>query len=254
MLQPSNKTAMVLAWNFFKGNYALNFAAVAILLVLSLLGIIPIVGLLFVFAYSIVSISIQVYFARAVNSVQSEEEIADVAARTKIGELLVTYLHVAAGAFLALFTISLVFMLLFGATVSMNMDIETLQNGVAITQSEMVGMVFGASGVVGLLLLLIAAVLFYFFPSAMGEAMLSDTFTDAFKKVFLIFFPSHWKRCLNKEYFILVLVWSLILMAVWFVLLLLSASIILLPVVLLAAYIVSLYNAAIYVFALRLAK
>jgi len=52
----------------------------------------------------------------------------------------------------------------------------------------------------------------------------------------------------------LVLIWSLILMGVGIVMIALSATIVLLPVVLVIAYLLSLYNAAIYVFAADLAK
>ena len=251
-MEKSNKTAIALAWNFFKGNYALNFAVIAILILLNLLGMIPIVGMLFILAYSILSLSVQIYFGRGVDKVQRPEDMAEFAARSKIGEVLSSYLHVATGAFLALFAISLVFMALFGMAVEMSGGMEAMHNGVAV-QAQMEAVLI-KSGIVGAIFLLIAAFLFYFFPAVMGKVIRSDTFIDGFKNIFLLFSPALWKACFNKEYFILVLIWSLILMGIGIVMILFSATIILLPVVLVIAYLLSLYNAAIYVFAADLAK
>ncbi len=248
----SNRSAMALAWNFFKGNYALNFAAIAILIVLTLLGAIPIIGMLFIFAYSIVSLSIQIYFGRAVLSVKKEDEIAQIAADTKISNLLSDYIHVAAGGFLALFSLSLLFMMLFGLSVGMSGGVAAMENG-AEAQMQMMAMLQGG-GVISLLLILIAGFFLYFFPAVMGRVIKSDTFVDGFKNVFLLFGPSLWKNCFHKEYFTLVFIWSLILIGVGFVLVLLSATVILLPVVLVIAYLLSLYNAAVYVFADDLAQ
>ncbi len=251
-MEKSNKTAIALAWNFFKGNYALNFAVIAILILLNLLGMIPIIGMLFILAYSILSLSVQIYFGRGVDKAQRPEDMAELAAQSKIADVLSAYLQVAAAAFLALFAISLVFMALFGVVVGMSGGIENMQNGVA-AQAQM-SVMLGSAGVAGLVLILVAAFLFYFFPAVMGRVIRSDTFVDGFKNVFLLFSPNMWKACFNKEYFVLVLVWSLILMGVGIVMIALSATIVLLPVVLVIAYLLSLYNAAIYVFAADLAK
>ena len=251
-MEKSNKTAMVLAWSFFKGNYALNFAVIAILILLNLLGMIPIIGMLFILGYSILSLSVQIYFGRGVDRAQKPEDMAELAAQSKIADVLSAYLHVAAGAFLALFAISLVFMALFGMLIGMSGSMDAMQNGVA-AQAQMEVML-GTSGAMGLVLILIAAFLFYFFPAVMGRVIRSDTFVDGFKNVLLLFSPTLWKACFNKEYFVLVLIWSLILMGVGIVMIALSATIVLLPVVLVIAYLLSLYNAAIYVFAADLAK
>ncbi len=252
MLERSNKTAIAAAWAFFKGNYALNFAAIAILILLNLFGMLPIIGMLFIFAYSIMSMAVQIYFGRALMEVNSLDELSDVAAETRIGELLTSYLQTAAGAFLGFFLIFLLFSLLFGVALSMSVDMDQLQGGM-MSEMQMVAMM-RAGGVVGILFLVLLAFLFYFIPGVLGEIIKSDDFTEAFKRSFWIFLPSYWKRCFNKDYFLLVLVWSLILLGVGIVMIALASSIILLPLVLVVAYIVSLYNAAIYVFAADLAK
>ncbi len=254
MLEKNNRTAMKLAWSFFKGNYALNFATIAILIVLTLLGAIPLLGIIFVFAYSIVSLSVQIFYGRLVPSVESVEEMESVAKDIKIGDFLSRYIHVAAGGFLALFFISIVFMMLFGIVVKMGggASIEHIGGGV-MTQAQMVSMMAMVS-VPSLIILLVGAFLFYFFPAVMGKVILSEDFASAFKTVFYLFNPNLWKQTFNKEYFILVFIWSLILIGVGIVMVVLSASLVLIPVVLIIAYLVSLYNSGVYVFSVDLLK
>ncbi len=252
MLPKTNKSALDAAWRFFKGNYALNFGVIAILIVCNLLGMLPIIGLLFIFAYQILSLAVQVYFGRVVMEATSLEEVEERATQARIGDLLTNYLQTAAGAFLAFFLIALVFFFLMGLVISTSVDFEQLENG-AMMQAQMMGML-SASGFMGLLIMLTGMYLFYFFPAVLGEVIKTDDFNAAFKKVFLLFSPTFWKRCFNKEYFVLILIWSLIVFGIGIILVLLASSIILLPLVLVGAYLLSLYNAAIYVFAAELAQ
>jgi len=224
---------------------------------LNLLGAIPVIGMLFIFAYSILSLSIQIYFARSVEQIQRVEEIAQVASETKIGDFFTRYLQVAAGAFLGLFLIALVFMFIFGIMVSVSGGVDAMmqamgERGAAMQMHMSYSMVsFGLSGLV---LLLVAGVLFYFFPAMMGRVMREEDFVGAFKGVFTLFSPTLWKSTFNKAYFTLILLWSLVMVGVVVIAFVLAASIILLPLLLVLAYIVSLYNAAIYIFAADLAK
>jgi hypothetical protein len=249
-MQRTNKSAMALAWNFFKGNYALNFAVVAILIVLNILGMLPIIGMLFIFGYSILELSVQIFFGRRVTEVQSEEDMQHVAAQTKIGEFLSTYLAQAAGAFLALFLLTLLFGALFGVIFSFSGGMQMMNGAMEAQVEQMVFMM----GVPSLLLMLIIAVMFYFFPAVMGKVIKSEDFVSAFKSIFLLFSPSLWKSTFNKDYFVLILIWSLIVTVAVVVIMLMMGTIILIPVGLILAYLLSLYNAAIYVFAEELAK
>ena len=256
-MQHSNKTALALAWNFFKGNYALNFAVVAILIVLNILGMLPIIGMLFIFGYSILELSVQIFFGRRVSEVTTEEDMQQVAAQTKIGEFLTTYLPQAAGAFLAIFLLTLVVAALFGVLFSISGGIsngmEMMSQSGAAMEAQM-GQVLFVVGLPSLLFILLLAVLFYFFPAVMGRVIKSEDFVSAFKSIFLIFAPSLWKSTFNKEYFLLILVWSVIVTIAVVAIMLMMSTIVLIPVALILAYLLSLYNAAVYVFAEELAR
>ena len=257
-MQPANANAFALAWNFFKGNYALNFAALAILIVMNILGMVPILGVLFIFAYSVLSFAIQIYFGKKMEGVHAPEDMANVAAQTKIRDLFMEYVDVAAGAFLAFLMLGIVFGLLFaivaGVGAGMMQESVQMQSMGMRGEEQMAMMVASGMGIGGFLLLLVMLFLAYFFPAVMGRVILSDDFVSGFKNAFLIFSPALWKSCFNKDYFLLILLWSIIIFVALLVIFALSATLILLPLGVVIAYILALYNAAIYVFAAKLAQ
>ncbi len=256
-MTPSNATAMRLAWHFFKGNYALNFSALAILVVLSLLGALPIVGLLFFGAYTILSFSAQIYFGRHVAQVGEPVQMEEVAKKTRLGEYLTTYLPQAAGGFLAFFAISMLFGILFtlaAATAPAAAATQAVPAGGAGMAEAIAGQILMAISPASLVVLLLAVGLLYIFPAVAGRIIFSDDFAQAFRAGFLLFSPSLWKKSFNRDYFLLVAGWSLVVFGFVLLSMALSATVILLPLSLVLAYILSLYNAAIYVFAERLAR
>ncbi len=257
-MTPSNKTAFDVAWNFFKGNYALNFAAMAILIVLYILGMIPLLGILFIFAYSVFSLAIQVYFGKKMQSAATPQDMAEVAANTKIRDLLMEHIDVAAGAFLAYLILGIVFGLLFAIFAGMGAGMmhESMQmQGMGMHGEEQMAMIMmSGMGVGGFIVLLVVLFLAYFFPGVMGKVILADDFVGGFKNAFLIFSPTLWKSCFNKDYFLLILLWSIIIFVALILIFALSATLILLPLGVVLAYILSLYNAAVYVFAAQLAQ
>jgi len=249
MIAKTNMSAIKLATEFFKGNYALSFAAIAILLVISFFSFLPLIGILFVFAYSVLSLSIQIYFGKNTVSIKNEEEMKDIARNTQIGEFLTKYFSEAAGAFLGLFILSLVFMILFMITAGIfgtGLSVEEMRG---MNEQEMIIQMITVYSIPSILFLLIGGFLFYIFPSVMGEIFLTTGFNEALKKVFLLLSPNFWKKTFNKNYFILIIIWSIIVFIFGILIVLLSTTVILLPLVLIGAYLLSLYNAAIYVFA-----
>jgi len=252
MIQPSNKEAINIAVNFFKGNVALSLAAIAILVTLALLKNVPFIGIAFAFAYSILSFAIQIFVARQIPELSGSEEMADVAARTRLGDFLTRHLDMATGGFLGIFLIMMVLATLFIGLLGMSIDIQSMNSG----NMEAVAASIYASGATGtlLLMLFLSMWLVYIFPGVMGEVMTAPDFIQAFFKSFLLFNPKFWKRTLNKDYFLLVLVWAAIVYVAAIILSWFTVSIFLLPIALIGIYFLSLYNAAIYLFAHELLK
>ena len=249
MVEKSNIEALKLALLFFKGNYALSFAAIAILLVLSFFSVIPLIGILFVFAYSILGFAIEIYFGKEVYNIKDEKEMEEIAANTRVGDFLTKYIAEATGAFLGLFLISLVFIFIFVLIASIFGGSFTMNEIKGMSEQEMIFYMMGAFSIPSFMLLIVGGFLLYVFPAVMGEVILSEGFNDSFRKTLLLISPSFWKKTFNKNYFILIAIWSIIIFLFAIVLVILSSTVILLPLVLIVAYLLSLYNSAIYVFA-----
>ena len=252
MIQPNNKEAINIAVNFFKGNVALSLAAIAILVTLALLKIVPFIGIAFAFAYSILSLAIQIFVARQIPRLSRSEEMAEVAARTKLGDFLTRHLDIATGGFLGIFLIMMVLAMIFLGLMGMNIDVQNLSTGdmQAVTASIYTSGALGALS----LILLVSMWLGYIFPAVLGEVIMAPDFNSAFLKSFLLFNPRFWKRTLNKDYFLLILLWTAIVFVAAIILAWFTASIFLLPIALIGLYFLSLYNAAIYFFARELLK
>jgi len=251
MVEKNNITAMKLSFNFFKGNYALSFGALAILVVLLIFSAIPILGIIFAIFYSILSISIQIYFGKSVNEIETIDEITTKASETKIADFLTKYLSIASGGFLGLFFVALLLFFIF-FIISIPFGVINMQSFSNMNSNQLMFEMATQYSIPSIIILLIIGFLLYIFPAVFGKIIFSENFNEAFKNSFLLLNPKFWKKSFNKEYFILILIWSIIVTFVYIFSIFLSSTFILLPVALLLLYLLSLYNAAIYVFAKEL--
>ena len=251
MIQASNKEALNIALNFFKGNVALSLAAIAVLLVIALLKEVPVIGIIFALVYPILSFAIQIYVAREIPRLQRPEEMGTVAQRTKLGELFTRHLDIAAGGFLGFFLILMLLGMLFAGLMSASIDVQTAEQAMQTQNVQEMIVAISTGGALGTLFFFLILMMWlgYLMPGVMGEVLLAPTFMDAFRKSFLLFNPRFWKRTFTKEYFILILIWSFIVFFAATLFSWIAVSIILLPVALVGVYFLSLYNATIYVFA-----
>ncbi|NPA81237.1 MAG: hypothetical protein GXO31_01375 [Epsilonproteobacteria bacterium] len=255
MLRPSNKTAINLSIGFFKGNYALSFAAISILFVISLLTFIPILGLFFLISYAIFSLSIQIYFAKSVEEIEQESQIEEVAASTKIGDFLNKHFSTAAGGFVGMAIVSLLFFFLTGVLFAlMGSGAVSVEEMKTMSEEQLTMTIISSYSIPILLISFIGGFLFYVFPAVMGYVMNSNNFNEAFKNSFLILNPKFWRRTFNKEYFVLVFIWSIIATLLTMIAFFASAVIVLIPISIILLYLLSLYNAAIYIFSKDLLK
>ena len=247
MTKAGNREAFSLAVDFFKGNIALSLGAIGILITVALLQMVPIVGIVFGFAYPILSLAVQVYVGRQAAAVSSESEMAETASRTTLSDLFVKHIDIATGAFLGFFILLALLSILFFLLMGSAFDMQALQsnNAEAFYASMDIGKAMGTFALFMILLMWLG----YLMPGVLGEVILAEDFGDAFRKSLRFFSPAYWKRTFNKEYFILVFIWSIVVFVAGMVISWLFASLLLAPIALLALYCVSLYNAAVYVFA-----
>jgi hypothetical protein len=238
----NNKAAFDAAWEFVKSNWKVTILAVIIEIALVVLGLIPLIGIIFGLLATLVVFNEQIYFGKVVMNSKSIEDVRKAAEQTDLMQFLFKYINVAIGAYLG----SIVLFLIMGVV------------GLILFQFGLSYDMYGQPhiNVLGILLILVLMVFFsvfgYIFPAIMGEIIKSDTFGDGFKKVFLIFSPNLWKKTLNKKYFLLVFIWFLIFFGISIVSELMIMTLILLPLGILGFYFLGLYNGAVFVYASNL--
>jgi hypothetical protein len=236
-MKESNDSALYLAWVFFKSNLVLSFATLGILFVLLLLCAVPIVNIIAIFALTFVFISIGAFFAKKISSCNSAKEMAEIAKKTTIKEFLLENIFVAIGAYLG----SIVIMLLISIVLGVIFGVAA--NGFnEMFYSGKFSIISFIATIIGLVLMF---VFFYIYPAVMGEAYLSNSFGEAFKKFFLFFNVNFWKKTFNVKYMILISIW----MMVFPTALTLSIFLTFVIVGILLLYILMLYTSGIYAYA-----
>jgi len=255
MKRKGNKEAIALAIDFFKGNIALSLMAIGILIAIALLKLVPIVGIIFAFAYPILSFSIQVYVGKAVQETENGKNISEVASKTSLSDFFTKYIDIATGGFLGFFFIMMLFSILFFALLStavdMNAVVQSVQSGnqniEALASSIQINP--NRAMIIVIFISLVMLWMSYLLPGVMGKVIVSEDFVSAFKRSWYFFNPKFWIKTFNKNYFALVFIWSIIVFVSILVISWIAMSILLLPVALIALYCLSLYNAIVYLFA-----
>lgn len=229
------------SWAFFKQNMTLSFIAMAIMLVLFLLSIVPIVGIVFNLLFGIVIISMQVYVGKSIIDSGSKEEFFEKVKTTQIGEFLGKYLSIGVGAWLGYFVISMVLVILSVVLMAMLGGLGSLQDAMS-GSDEATG---GGIVIAALIIFLFSAIFAYIYPLVFGKVLSSNNLSEAFKSVFLLLSPSIWKKSFNGEYFLLVLFWSLIGFAGILLTIFFMFTLILSPIAVFIIYLLTIFTASV---------
>ena len=236
-----NRYAIDLSISFLKGNWALSLGVIAVLIFFNLLSLIPMIGILFMFGYSVLLTSFQIYVAKASLKVRDTQDMESIAQNSDIKSLFSENIEVAFGATLGLFTISFILITIFTIVFSFTPTFALMQKSpFYIFAPDPVTII------VLLVFLLISMWFGYVYPAVAGEVYLSKNFKGAFTKNFLIFHPTIWEKSINKEYFKLIAIWSLIVFFIALLFAIMFQKIILIPVALIGWYWMSIYSAIVY--------
>lgn len=222
------KNAFRLGWEFVDQNRMLALATLGIFVLLSLLEVVPFIGLIAAVALGVFGQAIQIYVGRSFYEAASIQEFVEGAAATTLKEFLTRYQAPAFGAWLGWFVIGMAMLILWLVLVGMTgFDPAVFEGGM---QDEAQALEFlKVMGSATLPLILIALVLMYVYPIVQGRIILSDTFGDAFKAVFSFFSPTVWSNAMKGEYFSFVLVFGLALIGFSFVVGIVLALLMLIP-------------------------
>lgn len=240
------KLPLTLAWRFFVVNKPLSLLLLAVLFGLQLLGMIPLVGLLFSIAGTILSYAAMIYVSRLGGDSESPEAFEEAVKAIDLKILLAKYWQVAAGGWLGTVAVSF---LLIAAVMVVGFATGGAAELMQVIQSTGEGNVAGwpqdapAGGVVALLLiaLLLFACVTYLYPLVIGAIMVQEDFGGAFKAAFGIFSPALWAASFRGAYFLLILVASAVAFLASIVIALTAATVILIPLAILVAYWLMLY-------------
>jgi hypothetical protein len=223
------KNAYRLGWEFVQQNWTLVLATLGVFVLLTLLEMIPLIGIVAAIALGVFVQAVQIYVGRSFYEAESIERFVEGAAATSLKEFLTRYQAPAFGAWLGWFVIGMAMMLLWILMIGLSgLDPAAFEGGV---QDEAQALEFlKVMGTATLPLILIGLLLSYVYPIVQGRIILSDTFGDAFKAVFSLFSPTVWSHAMKGEYFSFVLVFGLVLIGFSFVVGIVMALLMLIPV------------------------
>lgn len=208
------KNAFRLGVEFMDRNRSLAAMTMGVFFLLSLLEMVPVLGIAATIAVGVFAQAVQIYVGRAFYEASGIDAYVAAAESAGLKELLTRYQAPAFGAWLGWFTLSFVFMLLFvvflfaGGFDLSALDQQSLQNEADIYATVLLVLEAGTP------VLLFALLLSYVYPIAQGRVIRSDTFGEAFRAVFSIFSPSVWASAMNGAYFMYVFYFSLALIGI----------------------------------------
>ncbi|WP_416768712.1 hypothetical protein ACM66T_01870 [Sulfurimonas sp. ST-25] len=207
------KNVFRLGWEFIVVNRTLALMTVAAFVLLTLLELVPIVGLAASVAVGVFAQSVQIYVGRAFAEAASIDAFLSEARLTTLSTFLTRYQAPAFGAWLGWFVISMgAFIVWMTLALSAGFDPAMLEETIA-DEAQLMALI-EAMGLSLLPVLLIGMLIIYVYPIAQGRVILSDTFGDAFKAVFSVFLPSVWKAAAAGEYFRFLFVFGLALLGI----------------------------------------
>ena len=208
------KNAFRLGLEFMDRNRLLAAITMGLFLLLSLLEMVPVLGMLAGIALGVFSQAVQIYVGRTFYVASDIEAFVAEAESATFKEFLTRYQAQAFGAWLGWLVLSLTFMMLFlafffvgGPDLSAFTE-ENMQN-----EAQAYALLIGILEA-GLPVILAGLLLSYVYPVAQGRVIRSESFGEAFVAVFSIFSPTVWAAAMSKEYFTYVFFFSLALMGI----------------------------------------
>ena len=224
------KNAFRLGLEFMDRNRMLAAMTMGIFLVLSLLEMVPVLGMVAGVALGVFSQAVQIYVGRTFYAAPGIEGYVSAAESAKFKEFLTRYLAQAFGAWLGWLVLSLVFMVLFiiffitGGT-----DLSAFDQ-TAMQDEEQIYSLILAVLEAGTPLVLAGLLLSYVYPIAQGRVIRSGGFGEAFRAVFSVFSPAVWASAMHAAYFRYVFFFSLALIGIAVLVILTMMLLILVPI------------------------
>jgi hypothetical protein len=234
------RSAMAYAWAAISGNWKNSVLVALALLVLSLLAMLPLIGVVASVIQGILFYALAYWFVDRVRESDSVEAFRTRMAGEEARTILAGYFGPGAGFYTGFVVISLIMMALtvlilwlsggFAAIEVAATQMQADPNASPEQMTAVYAQVMGAS-MPALAFMLITSLFFsYVWPLVYGYGLLQKSFVDAFNSVFMLFSPRFWKATFTGRYFVLVSLWMLVLLGAGFLLGITFATFILIPV------------------------
>jgi hypothetical protein len=208
------KNAFRLGLEFMDRNRLLAAMTMGIFLVLSLLEMVPVLGMAAGIALGVFSQAVQIYVGRTFYDAPDIGAFVSGAESTDLKTFLTRYQGQAFGAWLGWLALSFLFMLLFLVFFfASGVDLTAFEQADVQNEAQIYALLIAVLEA-GLPVVLAGLVLSYVYPIAQGRVIRSEGFGEAFKAVFSIFTPTVWAAAMNKAYFTYVFFFSLALMGI----------------------------------------
>lgn len=197
-----------LGWEFITLNQKFTLTAIVIFILLNILGMIPMIALIFMVLSAVFGLAIQIYIGRTFylsNSIKTYiSEIED----SNLEAILNRHTATAFGAYIGWVALLVLFIILFSMVGgSMGIITENMSEADLINALILLGFPF----------LIVALILSYVQPLVQSNIIMANSFQEGFKAVFTIFSINLWRLSLQKSYFKYVASFGFVIILVLFI-------------------------------------
>jgi hypothetical protein len=206
------KNTFRLAWEFIVLNRNFTLTLMGLFIGFHLLGMIPVLALVFMVFAGVFGLAIQIYIGRVFYQTSDINNYLGTIKESRIDMVSYTSIAPAFGAYLGGLFFLFLIAFLFGIVAN---SMGLIQEG--MSESDLTQMIAS----LGMPMILTMLVLLYLQPLVQANIILAKNFSEGFKAVFTIFSINLWKKAFQKSYFSYVVILGIILLSSIFMIVLL---------------------------------
>ena len=209
------KNTFRLSWEFITLNQKFTFTLMGVFIALHVLGMIPILALIFMIFAGVFGLAIQIYIGRVFYKTTNITSYIKEIENSEINQVSYTSIAPAFGAYIGGLLFLFLVAFLFGVVAN---SMGLIHEG--MNEQELAKMI----GSLGMPMILIMLVILYLQPLVQANIILAKNFGEGFQAVFTIFSIRLWKQSIQKSYFLYVVILGFIVLSTMFVVVILLNS------------------------------
>ena len=196
------KNTFRLGWEFIVLNKPLTLTLITLLFVLSILGAIPIIGVVFSLFSSILFISVQIFIGRLVYESDNIEVFVDKVSKVKGEDIVKEYFSPALGAYAGWMVLGLLMLIVVSILIgSMGLGLSNIDLNSASAIQENQEVLLQLISTVALPMLIVLLILSYVQPLVQSHVVLANDFKEGFFAVMKLFSVDVWRDAFKGSYF-----------------------------------------------------